>query len=537
MTTKIDLPDRYVIDGEIGRGGMGVVCAAHHRVPGQKLAVKVLKEEVASNSVNLKRFKQEATAIAKLNHPNIIRLIDFGVGESGTAFMVTELIEGKSLKQQLEENGPLGADRFYDITMQVCDALIAAHSMNIIHRDIKPSNILMMSDGTARLTDFGIAKIADPNNKDHTLTRTGEIVGTPQYMSPEQAQGQKCDARSDIYSIGCVMYEALTGQPPFDGANPIEVILNHINSQAKPIDNSALSQVVMRCLDKDPDQRYQNVASLKADLQSARSGKQFIAKYRRRHSKRTWLSVVAAGTCVVSAAAFALYQSAPKASDTSWQSLSRQAEALSNQKKFNLSSQTFERAAQAAIRANADPSDIASLYRWAASTAEEAGDDARYMDLAEASCRHVLDDAMALRWLRNAAYKRANAGQYEQARKDYGLLLEQLRKRSGDKKILSAVLTEAATVSFKLKNYEEAEKYGAEAVLLLPPGADDVRAADTYRWYGRAIGLNGHDNASLDRAIEYEDKADAIYESHNLKEQMNWTAGIRSFVEQKRRRK
>ncbi len=268
MEPSRTLADRYELLGHIARGGMADVYEARDTLLGRRVAVKVLHSQFSSDEAFVKRFRREAQAAANLSHPNIVGIYDWGQ-EGSTYFIVMELIEGRSLRDVLRAEGPLLPRRAVEISAEVAAALSVAHRSGLIHRDIKPGNMLLAADGTVKVTDFGIARAWDDSSE---LTKTGAVIGTATYFSPEQAQGSPADERSDIYALGVVMYEMLAGRPPFSGDSPVAVAYQHVSSlAAQPsLDNPdippELDAIVMRALDKNPDARYQTADDLRQAL-------------------------------------------------------------------------------------------------------------------------------------------------------------------------------------------------------------------------------------------------------------------------------
>jgi serine/threonine-protein kinase len=247
---------------------MADVYEARDSLLGRRVAVKVLHSQFSSDEAFVKRFRREAQAAANLSHPNIVGIYDWGQ-EGSTYFIVMELVEGKSLRDVLRDEGPLLPRRAIEIAAEVSAALSVAHRSGLVHRDVKPGNMLLAPDGTVKVTDFGIARAWDDSSE---LTKTGAVIGTATYFSPEQAQGAQADERSDIYALGVVMYEMLTGRPPFSGESPVAIAYQHVSSvAAQPsLDNPDvppdLDRIVMRALDKDPELRYQSADDLRQDL-------------------------------------------------------------------------------------------------------------------------------------------------------------------------------------------------------------------------------------------------------------------------------
>lgn len=293
---NVNLGDRYEVIEVIGRGGMGTVFRARDKVLQKDFAIKVLREELATDESAVKRFEQEATSASELTHVNMLAVYDHGRTTSGAPYIVMDLLEGESLAQLLKRETRLEPSRAVNIAMQICDALSHAHMKGLIHRDLKPSNVMLVdNDNSADLVkvlDFGIAKLMPSTNREtQNLTQTGELFGSPSYMSPEQCLACSQDARSDIYSLGCMMYEMLTGKPPFSGKNPIQTVVQHINEEPLPLGKlvekntmpKGLESIVMRCLEKEADQRYQSMDQLTADLRLIACGQ--APKQKRRTGK------------------------------------------------------------------------------------------------------------------------------------------------------------------------------------------------------------------------------------------------------------
>lgn len=274
------LAGRYEVGELIGRGGMAEVHAAYDARLGRDVAVKILRSELARDNTFLQRFRREAKSAASLNHPSIVAVFDSGEDillETGGAdvpvpFIVMEYVKGRTLRDILHEEGPLEPMRAVRIMGQVLNALQYSHQHGIIHRDIKPANVMLDSADRAKVMDFGIARaIADTAA---TMTNTSIVVGTAQYLSPEQAQGRDIDARSDLYSAGCLLYELVAGRTPFVGDSPVAIAYQHVGEPPQPPSLHApdvpsnLDVVILHALAKDPDQRYQSGEEFAADLES-----------------------------------------------------------------------------------------------------------------------------------------------------------------------------------------------------------------------------------------------------------------------------
>ncbi|MFD2078178.1 Serine/threonine protein kinase [Actinopolymorpha cephalotaxi] len=270
------LDGRYELRGLLGHGGMAEVWDAADNLLGRSVAVKILRSHLAVQPEFLARFRREARLAAALSHPSIVAVHDTGTTHHGgvdVPFIVMEQIEGTTLKEVAAESGPLRPGRSLEILIDVLDALQASHRHGIVHRDVKPGNIMVTTSGAIKVMDFGIA--CSPTEQTGRLTDPAAIVGTAQYLSPEQAAGRPIDNRSDIYAVGCVLYELLTGVPPFTGPTPYEVACRHMHEE--PLAPSVLlpglppeyDAIVLRALQKDPDRRYQSAASMRRAISRA----------------------------------------------------------------------------------------------------------------------------------------------------------------------------------------------------------------------------------------------------------------------------
>lgn len=266
---------KYDVLSLVGLGGMGLVYKAHHNLMRRSVALKILLPHLASDPDIRKRFQQEAEAASRLSHPNIVAIHDYGMAARGLPFLVMDFLEGKSLSSIIEDEYPVKLERCLDIFIQVCDGLEHAHENKVVHRDLKPSNLLLLNNGTVRILDFGLAKPLPQDGAVHEkLTQTGLVFGSPNYMSPEQCRGMKTDSRSDIYSFGCLIYETMSGLPPFRREDPIETLKRQITEvppplrceHIQPAEREAMDAIILKSMAKDPARRYQSAAEMKADL-------------------------------------------------------------------------------------------------------------------------------------------------------------------------------------------------------------------------------------------------------------------------------
>ena len=273
MSEKV-LADRYRLVEQIGVGGMAIVYRAIDQRTGHSVAVKVLKPEFNKDAEFVSRFQREAEAASRMTHHNIVNLLDVGM-DGDNRYLVMEYVQGKTLKEVIREKGRINPTVAAQITIRILSALQHAHQNGIIHRDIKPQNILVHEDGHIKVADFGIARMANSS----TLTRSDTVMGSVHYFSPEQASGQAADVTSDIYSVGVVLYEMLTGRVPFDGDSTVAVAMQHLHARPAPIETIApevplaICHVCMMAMEKNPKYRYQSAREMAAELRMALEGR------------------------------------------------------------------------------------------------------------------------------------------------------------------------------------------------------------------------------------------------------------------------
>ncbi|MDN5748032.1 MAG: Stk1 family PASTA domain-containing Ser/Thr kinase [Pseudonocardia sp.] len=278
MTTPRLLSERYELGGTLGYGGMSEVHRGLDTRLGRDVAVKVLRADLARDPQFQMRFRREAQNAAALNHPAIVAVYDTGEVQSETGplpYIVMEFVNGQTLREIVKSTGPMTQQRVIEVMADVCAALDFSHRHQIIHRDVKPANIMINNAGSVKVMDFGIARAL---GEGQNVTQTAAVIGTAQYLSPEQARGEAVDARSDVYAAGCVLFELLTGEPPFTGDTPVAVAYQHVRedpprpSELNPEVPQVLDAVVLKALSKNPANRYQSAAEMRSDLVRVRSG-------------------------------------------------------------------------------------------------------------------------------------------------------------------------------------------------------------------------------------------------------------------------
>jgi serine/threonine-protein kinase len=264
------LADRYELEELVGAGGMSSVFRAHDRLLDRKVALKILHQQYSGDDEYVERFRREARAVAALSHPNIVTVIDRG-DHDGRQFIVFEYVEGENLKRVIERRGPAPVAKALELAMQIARGLSFAHQQGLVHRDVKPQNVLLNGDGRAKVTDFGIARSLDVQ---HGMTQTGTVLGTSDYIAPEQAQGQRVDEHTDVYSLGVVLYELLTTEVPFPGENFVAVAMRHINEPPPPVRDKRpdvsprVEAAVQKAMAKRPEDRFATMADFCHELEA-----------------------------------------------------------------------------------------------------------------------------------------------------------------------------------------------------------------------------------------------------------------------------
>jgi eukaryotic-like serine/threonine-protein kinase len=264
---------RYELEQKVGSGGMSKVYRAHDRLLERTVALKILHEHYSQDDEYVERFRREARSVAQLTHPNVVTVIDRGEHE-GRQFIVFEYIDGENLKQLVEREGPLPPRQVIELGLQIASALASAHARGVVHRDVKPQNVILTDEGRPKVTDFGIARSSDVES----VTLTGTVMGTSEYIAPEQARGEHVDVRSDVYSLGAILYELCTGDLPYPGENPVSVAMRHLHDPVpsaraqRPDIPARLDAAIRKAMAKDPAERFGSMDELIASLQASLRG-------------------------------------------------------------------------------------------------------------------------------------------------------------------------------------------------------------------------------------------------------------------------
>jgi serine/threonine protein kinase len=305
------LGGRYLVDSMLGRGGMASVWSGMDQQMGRQIAIKVLHLNASDSATAWARFEREVRSTAAVNDPHIVTVHDTGI-DHGTAYLVLELLPGPTLSQHLTEHGPMPIPAVLDVTAQICDALAAAHALGIVHRDIKPSNVMFANHHRVKVLDFGITQlIGEATTSEATLTATGESLGTPAFMAPEQIEGRRVDARTDLYALGCLITSMLSGRPPFPDSSPWSVIASHAHDippdvrLARPDTPPELAALVASLLAKDPQQRPATAADVLNTVHhiATSSSHPPTARHPTQRRRNHRLAIAAAGVAAIAAAA------------------------------------------------------------------------------------------------------------------------------------------------------------------------------------------------------------------------------------------
>lgn len=531
--------DKYEIVERIGIGGMGVVYKVHHKTLNRFFAVKIMVGgNFGFDTKALARFQQEARTVSGLHHQNLVGVHDFGTMPDGAPYLVMDYVEGKSLSALIKEKGKLDPTEALAIATQICAGLAYAHDKGVIHRDLKPSNIIV-SEGnaglSARILDFGIAKVVDINDEERkTLTQTGEIIGSPHYMSPEQCMGYKIDARSDIYSLGCLMFEMLAGKPVFDAPSPLAIMMLHMNERA-PLFRSLtettnvrpeVERIVMQTLEKEADMRYQCVEDLRNDLLLALEGKNPVKEQARaRQRRRNALSlakslvmpalIVAATICGIGG--YLIFAEASKpAWVRSWEGAQHQM-VIQN---LNTADANFVQAEQQADAAGARSPELLRMLVMHSQLLRTIDDNDRGAEVAkkalqlseqlgEHSKRGEIYDAIAEASL--------NGGKYEQAAAAGLASLKEKQNNRLEPTYIAHSFQRLGQIYRRLRKYSDAEVADLKALEIYLSTGDKLGAADIYEQLGNLYADQDlHDKSLKNAQLSYDLNTQVRGEQHVL---------------------
>ena len=549
------IAQRYKIIQQIGSGGMGAVFKVEHTTLHKTMALKLMHAH-RKNQNDVSRFQREAKAASGLNHPNLVAVHDFGSTESGDLFIAMDFIEGKSLSQEIDATTALAQDEAIDIFIQVCEGMAAAHSKGVLHRDLKPSNIAIERSGKnlkAKVLDFGIAKFSDSAETADKLTQTGEILGSPAYMSPEQCMGQELDSRSDIYSMGCVMFETLTGKAPFAGDSPVHTLYKHMNERA-PLLRSAnsevkvspeLERVILQALEKEPQNRYQSMEDLAADLKLIKEGKNPVNEVARMRKGVKRAASLAKITClifiVISPILFwrQLYEMCiPK-----WQKDFEYAEQQAQIQNFDDALANYKAALNEATLAHASKLDLAHLYfkmgmAYYLNHQFDSSIDAFTKSLSLGSSEPEAAERAFAHDFICGAYREKN--DHKEAIKHGELALELKHKlyrdkKSGDQQLTANTLWKL-TLSYRetgeLEKSEQCAREWLQIELNLHPKKDHGYLAEANKELATTLLAEGKNEEALRYAEESSDISKRVFEPDNSRRLQiaKWLEGVYESV-------
>lgn len=506
------IAERLEILAPLGAGGMSTVYKAKHLLLNRIVAVKVMRADKTNENVVV-RFQQEAKAATALNHPNIAAVREFGLTQDGDPYLVMDYVDGISLADLIEESGALVVDRTRNVISQICAGLQHAHSLGVVHRDLKPANIMLSTDSdgkeTARIVDFGIAKMLQ---KDEQLevTRAGEIFGTPLYMSPEQGLGKNVDARSDIYSLGCVMYECLSGKPPFVCSTALETLMQHASESPVPLKHCGpFGKVVLTCLEKQPENRYQSADELRQAILDPTSKHRIPNKAVQ--SSYVWKNLIFGIICLIAGVGLVLSMVVwpylrPLIAPAQWEKLAADANTNKNlgPNNYEVAASLFRRAAAEAEQEHVPEVKKELLYRDMGRLYDAKEDYKNaiayfHKALAANALHEENRETGSLNdWL-GEAY--ARAGDYKQAVK-YGELGVSIKKRIlGEHEHTLFALLHLGQAYRRAHMLPDAEKINRESVAMAQkfyPKEDNPNLSDAYLQLAHVLS----DEGKRDEAIE-----------------------------------
>lgn len=509
---------RLEILSKLGEGGMAVVYKARHVMLDRIVAVKLIKPGVMQEKAAM-RFQQEAKAATALNHKNIATVREFGYDENG-AYLVMDFVDGIPLSDFIKQESKLTPERTKKIISQICDGLEHAHNSGVVHRDLKPANIIIARNSSGeefpKIVDFGIAKLVDEESQGN-LTQTGEVFGTPNYMSPEQCLGKKADRRSDIYSLGCVIHECLTGAPPFVSDAALETLMKHVNVEFQPQKNKApkyFMNAIQGCLEKNPEDRWPSADDLRQYLENPKGPAQKKYKKLEKHFSAKQVITLSVVSATVSAAIAVLVSIAPLTpyiqgliAPKPWYRLAQEAQGQASLGPANyLTARTkFVKAIEEAKNSGATDLELESLYTNFARLLTNSGDDKtskKYFALAlqlnekhgEDFARGSIHDWVAQIYLTEKNYPKA----IEEARK----AIEIKTRTIGENDRLTLLSFFRLGQAYRgNKAYEVAEAVDRKVVDItnkIYPNKDDILSSDAYEQLGNVLKDQGKNEEAIE---------------------------------------
>lgn len=505
------LSSRYQVISQLGSGGWSTVYRARQLALGQTVAVKILHQHLSFDTKMLKRFEQEAQTASALSHPNIVSIIDYGA--TPQPYIVMEYVEGHSLSEEIEKHKRLPPQTTIEIGLAICAALAAAHSQNIIHRDIKPSNVVVAEvPGKPlgiKVLDFGLSKLLEADESTAGITRTGEALGSPPYMSPEQWSGKGVDARSDIYALGCLLYESLTGIRPFSGQNAMECMQKHLTTMPEAIislhpelqESEALDRIIFKAISKEVSERYQTVQEMQEDLEQVKLGRKLRHADSRHHTLVEWLNWrkklllgISAAVVILGAVLLAVaYYKREEIISNIWSFNFKAGQQAAAEKDYKTAELRFETAITVLDLTNS----IDKRLYWTLKCLlpilnsekkihEQSEVDKRIFEF-ERGSRHCND-------LLESAAKAYQTGKYENTRTLSLAAIEEARKSSPENLAIAMGLNDMGVSLLRLSRPKEAERACAESLRIRIDwlGKDDPYVADSasdlaeaYFWQGQ----------------------------------------------------
>lgn len=430
--------EKYEVESLIGEGGIGNVYKAKHQHLGKPVALKFLAPELVKDKKAVERFHNEAKITCNLSHANIVTVREYGIAEDNP-YLIMDYLDGRSIKDVIEKKEEVSEEKFLKWTLQMLDALDYAHRQGVIHRDIKPANIFLVGESNEeeiKVLDFGIAKLIEDESKNNKgITTTGDIFGTPAYMSPEQCHGKHVKASSDIYSLGCVLYEMISHKPPFDGESALEVFMGHVSEPAPKIESNKYSktikQVIYKCLEKAPEDRYQSVRELRSDILAISKGEKVSVQLKQPNHIKVIKALVAVIVVLLMVIAGIYFQNRPE----SWRVYKSEAIEYYNNGDWRNCEKYLQLAIKDGKSSNIPTRDQLDLLKRLSKTYRAMSDfksseriDRRYIDIAN---KHRLFDLSEKAQVELADMEIQNK-EYQKAIQDLKTLKESLLRRRGE---------------------------------------------------------------------------------------------------------